>query len=411
MGHMNKIKYSLVFNRKGILNQYGQGLIQIRAYQNGKSRYFSSGIYLKPGDWDKRNKRVKYTHPNQFVYNQRINELCRSIEAFEIRMINRFGTFPLSRLHEFQEVDQNKEITSFTEFFEKDLAASRMKPNSHKMYALTLRKLKDFRKIVYFEEISYQLVIEFDRYLFRKGLGVNSVKKHHHRLKTFIMRAVRQDYLRIDDNPYNKFKPKSSEPERPYLTEEDILKIEQASIPDSFDYLNRVRDIFLLATYTGLRFSDVISLTLEQIQETSKGLTLTVKAEKTGKTIVLPLYNLFCNENGRSRPEVILLKYQHILGNDQATSGIEFLKISNQYFNRALKQLAKVAGVKKRITAHVARRTFATIMATRVKAPVLQRLLQHSRPDMTSIYIQLSNELIERELENIEWNGQLTVKH
>jgi hypothetical protein len=42
-------------------------------------------------------------------------------------------------------------------------------------------------------------------------------------------------------------------------------------------------------------------------------------------------------------------------------------------------------------------------MATKVKSPVLQKLMQHSRPDMTAIYVRLGNEEIETELEKIEW--------
>ena len=107
-----------------------------------------------------------------------------------------------------------------------------------------------------------------------------------------------------------------------------------------------------------------------------------------------------------SRPEAIIEHYLEeiaILGDREVTRELSLFKISNQYLNRSLKVIAQRAEITKRITAHVGRRTFATIMARKVKAPILQRLLQHSRPDMTNIYIQLSNRDVESELQAIEW--------
>lgn len=406
MVQMKKIKYSLVFNRRNKLNSNGEALIQIRAYQNS-NRYFSTGIYIKKEYWDHRNKKVKPNHPNHFVYNRQITELLHKIEAFEIRMINRYGKFPIVRLHEFQEEEKENGVRSFTAFYEKELQASGYKPSSHKMYKLTLNKLKSFRSIIYFEEISYSLILEFDRFLNTQKIGVNSIRKHHHRLKRFINQAIKENYIKVDDNPYIKFKPKSAEPERPFLSEDDLQKLEILNFDsEEQEHLARIRDIYLFGAYTGLRFNDICRITPKHIEQTSKGLNLTIKAEKTAKNITLPLYNLFRSDGTQSKPEAILLKYAAPLLEYDDLKDIQFFNISNQYFNRSLKEIAQLAGIKKRITAHSARRTFATIMATKVKAPVLQRLLQHSRPDMTSIYIQLSNKRIEEELAQIQWKPE-----
>ena len=199
--------------------------------------------------------------------------------------------------------------------------------------------------------------------------------------------------------------------QRPYrgvfLTEEELEKIERIRFRKHEDRIERIKDIFLIAVYTGLRFSDVTNLTASKITQTVNGLVLTLKAEKTGKALILPLYALFQVKGARvSKPEEIIYKYLHwVDGLDapEEAEKIPFFRITNQYMNRALKVLAVRAGIRKEITSHVARRTFATIMATKVKTPVLQRLLQHSRPDMTNIYVQLSNRVIENELKKIDW--------
>lgn len=407
MGKYKKIKYSLVFNRKGELNRDGEGLIQIKAYQDRKSKYFSTEVYIEPKFWDSRNKKVRYNHPNQFVYNQQIHDQLTAMEAFEIRMINRIGGLPLERLYEYRNDHTGDEPLDFTTFFKEELKHHQVKPSSRKMYQQTFNKLKEFRKTIYFEDVNYSLACDFDRFLHQKGLRINSIKKHHHRLKTFILQAIKKGLLPLDKNPYLSFKVKSEEPDRVFLTEEELEKIERIRFRKHEDRIERIKDIFLIAVYTGLRFSDVTNLTASKITQTVNGLVLTLKAEKTGKALILPLYALFQVKGARvSKPEEIIYKYLHwVDGLDapEEAEKIPFFRITNQYMNRALKVLAVRAGIRKEITSHVARRTFATIMATKVKTPVLQRLLQHSRPDMTNIYVQLSNRVIENELKKIDW--------
>ena len=49
---MNKIIYSLVYNRKKCLNKRGMALVQVEAYLDRKKKYFSTKVYLKPEQWD-----------------------------------------------------------------------------------------------------------------------------------------------------------------------------------------------------------------------------------------------------------------------------------------------------------------------------------------------------------------------
>ena len=193
-----------------------------------------------------------------------------------------------------------------------------------------------------------------------------------------------------------------------YLTLEEVKLLEELIIPTGKKHLERIRDVFLMATYKGLRYGDVTSLTAAHVVRSKRGITLNLKAGKTGKSLTLPLYFLFREDGAeKSKPEEVICKYLMItqaLGEEAGARNIPFFSVTNQYMNRSLKELARMAGINKNLTSHVARRTFATIMATKVKAPVLQRLLQHARPDMTNIYIQLSNHHIETELEKIDWS-------
>jgi len=407
MGPLKKIKYSVVYNRKGQTNRNESALVQIRAYQNAKNRYFSTGIYIEPEHWDERNKRVGPSHPNSSVFNNNIQTLLHRLEDFETKGINRFGFFPVDRLQEFLKKDLLQDYPNFTVFFLHHLKTESMKPNTRKMYWLTFRKLNEFRPTVYFEELTFSFVRDFDRFLSRKKFCQGTIYKHHTRLKTLIHKAINEDLLSLDNNPYKSFKLRAGEPERPYLSPEELTRLEQATIYKGEEHLERIRDIFLFSCYTGLRFSDVTRLTLNQVKRTGKGLVLDLKAEKTGKDLLLPLFLLFPGEEeGPTRPERILEKHTKELmrwEDSEEVKAIPFFQITNQYFNRELKALAKKARITGKLSAHAARRTFASFMATRVKVPVIQKLLQHSTPNMTNIYIQLGTQVIEEELKKVEW--------
>jgi integrase len=407
MQPQSKIRFALVFNRTGNLNRYGEGLIQVRAYQGGRYRLFSTGIYVQPKKWSERTQRVKIAHPNHFVHNQRIMQQLQLMEAFEIKMINRFGGLSLDRMHEYAEVQQERP-KSFTAFYEHELEEAGYKESSHKMYKLTLTKIKAFRKVLYFEDLTYKTILDFDRWLKRQpGLGGSSIYKHHVRLRTFIKAAIRHDYIKVSNDPYTRFRPvRGEEPNRPYLNADELASVEALQLED--EVLERIRDLFLFCCYTGLRFGDAIRLNVSNIEHRDKGLVLRMIAEKTDKPLELPLYFLFQDgdEEG-SRPERIIKKYLAELGQLASCTGAErirFFPYTNQYVNRTLKQIATLAGINKNVSTHVARRTFGTQMATRVKSPVLQKLMQHSRPDMTAIYIRLGNGEIETELEKIQWH-------
>jgi site-specific recombinase XerD len=133
-----------------------------------------------------------------------------------------------------------------------------------------------------------------------------------------------------------------------------------------------------------------------------------MKSQKTQKPIELPLYNLFKVEGSESRPERIAQKYLQThkskFNNSEYYKREPFFKdVTNQHFNRELKVLTERARIKKRVTAHVARHTFGTIMATKVKPTVLKEMMQHSGVNTTMIYIHLSKSLLDEELDKIDW--------
>jgi len=92
--------------------------------------------------------------------------------------------------------------------------------------------------------------------------------------------------------------------------------------------------------------------------------------QKTEQPIAIPLL---------PRAEAILDKYK------QADSDVVLPSISNQKFNSYLKEKSSIVGIEKKLTHHIARKTFATtvLLLNGVPMEVVSELLGHSKITVT----------------------------
>ena len=405
---MKKIRYSLIYNRKKKLNQDGEALIRIKAYLKGKSKYLSTKIYVKPHQWDDKQKKVK-KHPNQFPLNKTINDQLIELEEYELKLNSKQDGFvSLDQLENYQ---SETEYGSYTQFFMIEMRNEQVSKGTLKAYVTTYHKLKHFKKRIYFEELTFDLIRKFDAWLRETGLKQNTIAKHHKNVKKFINLAIRMNLLDYGSNPYRKFKIRREATERTFLTEEEIGMLEDLKFFGTDNFLEPIRDMFLFSCYTGLRYSDVSRLSLKHLTNTKKGYSLKMTAKKTGKKINLPLYSLFkVKDSNLSKPEALIERqieyYELTLGKNTSFDEFPiFGESSEQHVNRSLKVISKMAGIdsSKSVSTHIARHSFGTAMATKVKLPILQKLMQHSSLRETQIYLHMSGQVIENELEKVNW--------
>jgi hypothetical protein len=77
---MQKARYKLVYNRKGKLGKDKRALIQIEIYLDSKRKYISTGIYLRPEQWDSKNREINSRNENHIFLNKILKEKIREIE-------------------------------------------------------------------------------------------------------------------------------------------------------------------------------------------------------------------------------------------------------------------------------------------------------------------------------------------
>ena len=383
---MEKIIYNLVFNRKKNLNKRGMALVQIEAYLNRKKKYFSTKVYLKPDQWDAKRRRVR-NHPNADALNRMIYEYMAEIEKKELGMWQQKKSISLDALKDALVTSQGEE-ESFLAFFRKEILNSRLKESTKQNHLSTLELLRKYKKDISFTELTFEFISSFDQYLQSKGYHVNTIAKHMKHLKRHINVAINKEYMEIQKYAFRKYKIKSVENKHTHLSPDELYKIEKLSLGDKYARLEKTKDASLFCCYAGMRYSDFVNLTAENIVKIQKDTWLIYKTIKTRIEVRLPLYLLF-----KGKGLQILNKYQDNLS--------DFFKLrDNSNVNKELLIISRLAGINKKVSFHTARHTNATLLIYNgVNITTVQKLLGHKSVKTTQVYTNVMDMTIVRDLE------------
>lgn len=174
------------------------------------------------------------------------------------------------------------------------------------------------------------------------GLSDSTIWNYHTWLKSLLYRAYK--FEKIEKNPYEKLHGQFNRGEKEsveYLTEEEMKKIMKLKLSDD-SMISRCRDLFVFQMWTGLSYSDAQVFDISDYKKV-KGKWVNIgKRIKTGVPYISQLLP----------PVVDVLER-----NEWETP-----KIENHVYNRMLKAIGEMAGVKTKLHSHLARHSFATYM-------------------------------------------------
>lgn len=278
-----------------------------------------------------------------------------------------------------------------------------LQPGTMKNYYTTEKYLYKFLKQnlgtddIYLKHLNYRFITDYERFLRscksrneRKTCGNNGAMKHLERLKKMVNLAVKLEW--IPKNPFVSYQLKFQKFERHYLNEHE-LKLLEGTIFSS-PSLEKVKDIFLFSCFTGLSYIDIRELTGAQIVKNINGNDwVYTRRAKTNETVKIPLLR---------QARDILNKYQKNSKIDK--SGFLFPVISNQKMNAYLKDIAASIKIRKNITFHSARHTFATTvtLANGVPLETVSKLLGHTKLATTQIYARVLEQKLGSDMEQLE---------
>lgn len=229
-----------------------------------------------------------------------------------------------------------------------------------------------------FKQLDKKFIADFEWFARTNwGCGNNAALKHIQRIRKVVRKAVSDNWLVKD--PFMGFEGKQSKTHRTFLTDQELEAIKSKTF--DIERLDRVKDVFVFCCYTGLAHIDVEKLTPDNLVIGIDGKKwIYTFREKTDIESNIPLL-----------PEAlsIIEKYQ----DHPACLNSERLLpvISNIKTNAYLKEIATVCGIKKNLTFHMARHTFATTITLTNGVPIetVSNMLGHSKITTTQIYAKV----------------------
>lgn len=365
-------KLTFVYNRYNRLTSQG-AVLEIRITYDRKQKYISTGIMLLPNQWE---DNTIINRPDAITLNKHLDSIVSEIKQIIYSMIqeNNVDIFSIPKR---MRQNSEKKIT-FIEFCKKRMKVrtyGKSKDNKDR-YNRFLRLFQEYGVIKYFEDITDNNIIDYDKYLADRKLKPYSKWNNYHRfLNSFILDAI--DEGLVHRNPYkwlNIDKDKNYKTIHKCLTPEEFHRIKITKMPT--ESIERVRDLFVFQTYMCLAYSDLKNFNTNYISEVNGMKVYIGNRIKTDKGFTIPML----------KPAIeILKKYNGKLP-----------IISNVKYNEYLKIVAQAAGIDKPISTHWARHTGATMLLNEgIDMKIVAKICGHSSTKITEqVYAKLLDETV-----------------
>ena len=396
---MATLNFELRQSQSNRSKQHDLFMIMLRYTHQSKSKYFYSKKSISRSHWDKSLQKVKSGYPSHKSFNLHLARFKSQIEDI-VNLALQQGITPTSDYVKRKYIEsKNKELQtlSFWQFIDRHMLHCKVKLNKNtiRSYNNCINNLREFESNCDFQLRWDTIDIEFyhqfmDYYINNKQLSINGFGKIIKVLKSFLNEATDQGHNSNTAYKSKSFKTLSEEVDNIYLNEQELDRILELNLNQNAK-LERVRDLFVLSCYTGLRFSDLNKVSSNNIQNQ----ILRLRTEKTGELVAIPILPV---------TKQILLKYDYELPKPY----------SNQKTNQYLKQIAEMAGLNQvisvykssnngrvlhnfpkwqKVCTHTARRSFATNMHIRgIPSMVIMKITGHKTEQSFMKYIRINKE-------------------
>lgn len=387
----------LFFIRESKARKSGKAPIELMITVNGERCPLSTGKQVPIDKWDKTKQQVKGKDEEAQSLNNYLKAIKAKLYQKEAELLDRgfIITAELLRDAYFDKVESLKEKTLFEVFEEHNQEQEKLVGNgvskaTYWISVYTVRLLKEFiqqkykREDLYLRELNLNFIQSFHTFLrIDKGMAQNSSTKHLKLLKKIINLAVANSYMAM--NPFITYKVEREPVEIDFLDEEELRKIINFDTP--LPRLERAKDMFLFGCFTGLSYIDIKTLAPEHFEKDNAGrIWIKKRRVKTGVLSRIPLLPI---------AKLILDKYK---------GGEKLLPIQDPAdINKYLKDIAILCDIKKRITFHTSRHTFASTvtLANNISLEVVSKMLGHTNTRMTNHYAKLIDKCIGEQMDKL----------
>lgn len=384
---MQKICFKLVLNRENNLNTDIQYMVEVEAKLLSDKVYLPTNVFLRPKHWNQHRQEILSSHPNHELLNRFLQEFVLNLEWKELQMWKNNTPLTLKQLIVSEKGINKVKKTSFINFCKEYISISRKRESTKKNLMTTVKVLNTFNPSTSFNNITYEYIMEFERFLFARKYKINTIIKHIKHLRSFYNEALNRRLITNNEDAFRRYKMLKGESKYTFLLPEELNKLESLPLIGKNRKMRHTLDAFLFCCYTGLRYSDFCSLKKENLVIVDNKMWLMYKSVKTEVETRLPLYLLF-----QGKAMAILNRYNDLEA---------FFKVSsNSNIDKKLLKIKALAGINTHISFHTARHTNATLLVYKgVNITTVQKLLGHKNIHTTQHYADILPQGIVNDLE------------
>lgn len=361
--------------------------IQMQVTLEGVRQFITTGQKIEPDYWDVRTGRAAGKSQKIKVINEYLDKM--RVDAYKV--FNEMKSLG----NEFTPEDLRRNLTGKNEAKTKKLleVCDIFNSNAEKLIGIEIGKITwgrykafrnriaDFLKLkyslddIYLSHLKYSFMVEYEFYIKTEvKIQQNTMAKYLKYVNRVIEFATNNEWM--DRNIFQNYKCPVKEAKREYLTQAELDRIMDKDF--KIDRLIEVRDIFVFCCYTGYAYKDAANLTPGHIGTGINGKKwIYTSRQKTENVSNVPLLDKALD---------ILEKYKD---HPKCVKDNKLLPMkSNQKLNSYLKEIADICEIKKPLTTHIARHTFATtvLLANGVSMEATSKMLGHSSIKTTQIY-------------------------
>ena len=389
--------FKTVFYVNGSKERNGIVPIMGRVTINGTIAQFSCKLSVTKAIWDAKGNRAKGRSKEANEVNFALDNIKAQIAKHYQRLSDReaFVTAEMVR-NAYQGIGTeyetllrafDKENAAFAQRVGKDRAV-----RTYRKY-LTVRKyVAEFIKFQYkrsdmsMNELTEEFIRDFCLYLKNViGLTQSTIWIYSIPLKHIVTAAHYNG--KIQRNPFAMYHVDPDHKEREFLTEEELdifagIELENPNFAFA-------RDLFMFGCWTGISFVDIKNLTEDNVAIISGSPWIVSQRQKTGVPFKIKLIDAAIQIIERYKP---LRKDMHL-----------FNIGSLDMVNKRIKKVAKMCGIKKRISFHVSRHSFA-VLALNYGMPIesVSKILGHTDIATTQIYAKVTSTKLEHDISAFE---------
>jgi site-specific recombinase XerD len=390
---------SLLFSlRKPKNYQSGEMPIYLRITVDGQRTEVAVSRKCDPERWDAVSGRPIGSKADSRTLNAYLNDVQFKILELHRKMSQADETLTAETIKNRFVGKEEKSRTLLAVFEDhnqkmRSLVGQEFEKSTLQRYETCLMHTKDFIRLQYnisdipVTKINFAFLNDFEYYLRSvRKCGNNSAIKYIKNLGKIVRICLGNGWLAID--PYVNYKPKQRSIHREVLTVEELDRLRKKKF--GVERLNTVRDMFVFCCYTGLAYVDVHKLRRSELVKGVDGnLWIYTCRQKTDTLSRIPVL-----------PEALSIIHNYEDHPQCVVKDTLLPVMSNQKMNAYLKEIADLCEIKKPLTFHIARHTFATTVTLNNGVPIetVAKMMGHTSIKTTQIYAKILDHKISSDM-------------